>query len=276
MTQLPEVEVARKSLEREVVGKRLKSVDVKTAGLVTRHRNRPELYRALEGRKVDAVSRRGTALLFDLDNDTTFVLLMGDQSWITRETASASADRTTQLVATFTTGGALHYHDVTKTGAMFVAADGDLGGIAELSAGGIDPLADTFTWHSFNDKLVQLARPLRTVLTDPEVLIGLGDTYADEVLWTAGLSGTRPSQRLSAQEVRRLYRSVLEVVYEAVKQGGATESETVVDDDDEEESSDAFINVFGRTGQACRRCRTPIRHEKIGGELSYFCPACQT
>lgn len=273
MTQLPEVEVARKNLEREIVGKRLKSVEVKTAALVTHHRNRPELYRALEGRKVDGVGRRGTALLFDLDNDTTFVLLMGDQSWVTRETASASADRTTQLVATFTTGGALHYHDVTKTGAMFVVADENLGGLAELSAGGVDPLADTFTWHSFHDKLVQWSQPLRTVLTDPQVLIGLGDTYADEVLWTAGLSGTRPSQRLSAQEVRRLYRSVLEVVYEAVKQGGATESETA---DDDEEESDAFINVFGRTGQACRRCRTPIRHEKIGGELSYFCPACQT
>lgn len=273
MTQLPEVEVARKSLEREIVGKRIKSVEVKTAALVTRHRNRPELYRALDGRKIDAVTRRGTALLLDLDDDTTFVLLMGEQSWIARETANASPERSTQLVATFTTGGALHYHDVTKTGAMFVAADAELGSLPELTPGGIDPLADTFTWQAFNHKLVELARPLRTVLTDPEVLVGLGRTYADEVLWSAGLSGTRASQSLSAQEVRRLYRSVLEVVHEAVKQGGATESDVAEGDDEE---SDPFINVYGREGQACRRCRTPIRHEKIGGELSYFCPACQT
>lgn len=273
MTQLPEVEVARKDLEREVVGKRFKAVEVKTAAMVSRHRNRPEFYRALEGRKIDAVQRRGTALLFDLDDDTTLVLRMGQQSWITRETASASATRSTQLVATFTTGGAMHYHDVTKTGAIFVAPDEELSEISELAPGGIDPLADQFTWHSFSHKLVERAQPLRAVLTDQSVLVGLGDTYADEALWTAGLSGARPSQSLSAQEVRRLYRSVLEVVYEAVKQGGATESEST---DEDEEESDSFINVFGREGQPCRRCRTPIRHEDVGGGMSYFCPSCQT
>jgi formamidopyrimidine-DNA glycosylase len=273
VTQLPEVEVARKALEREVVGKRIKAAEVKTAALVTRHRNRPELYRALEGRKIDAVARRGGALLLDLDDDTTFVLVMGEQSWITRETASAAAAKTTQLVATFTTGGALHYHDVTKTGAMFVVPDEQLGELEELTPGGIDPLADTFTWPAFNERLVERARPLRVVLTDPSVLIGLGATYADEVLWSAGLSGTRPSDSLSAQEVRRLYRSVLEVLYEAVKQGGATEREST---EGSGEESDSFINVFGRKGEACRRCRTPIRYEEIGGELSYFCPACQT
>lgn len=272
MTQLPEVEVARKNLEREIVGKRIKSVKLETAGLVTRHRNRPELYKALDGRKIDAVTRRGTALLLDLDDDTTFVLIMGDQSWITRETASAAPARSTQMVVTFTTGGALHYHDVTKTGAMFVLADEELSSLPELTPGGIDPLADTFTWQAFNQKLVAWARPLREVLTEPEVVVGLGDTYADEVLWSAGLSGSRPSQRLSAQEVRRLYRSVLEVLHEAVKQGGTTE----LDEEDDDEESDPFINVFGRAGQACRRCRTPIRHEKIGGEPSYFCPSCQT
>lgn len=274
MTQLPEVEVARKELEREVVGKRVKSVETKTAAMVARHRHRPEFYRALEGRKIDAVTRRGTSLLFDLDDDTTLVLVMGDQSWVTRETASASADRTTQLVVAFTTGGALHYHDVTKTGTMSVVADEHLLSLPELAPGGIDPLADQFTWHAFSRKLVERAQPLRAVLTDESVLVGLGDTYADEALWTAGLSGTRPSGSLSAQEVRRLYRSVLEVVYEAVKQGGATESEFEEDDDEE---SDAFINVYGREGQACRRCRTPIRHADVGGAgLSYFCPACQT
>jgi formamidopyrimidine-DNA glycosylase len=272
VTQLPEVEVARKSLEREVVGKRIKSVEVKTTALVRHHRNRPELYRALDGRKIDAVSRRGTALLLDLDDDCTFVLLMGEHSWIASETASASSGRSVQMVTTFTTGGALHYHDVTKTGAMLVLADTELASVPELTPGGVDPLADTFTWQAFNQKLVEWARPLRNVLTDFQVLVGLGDTYADEVLWTAGLSGARPSQRLSAQEVRRLYRSVLEVLHEAVKQGGATEAEAEGD----EEESDPFINVYRRAGQACRRCRTPIRHEKIGGQLSYFCPACQT
>lgn len=275
MTQLPEVEVVRKDLEREIVGKKIKSVEVKTASLVAHHRNRPELYRALEGRKIEAVGRRGTALLLDLDDDTSFVIVCGSGARLTRETAKARGAKSTQLILWFSTGGALHYHDTAKDGKLFVAHDVDLSSYEELAPGGIDPLADQFTWQAFSRKLVECARPLRSVLTDETVLVGLGDVYADEVLWSAGLSGGRQSDSLSAQEFRRLYRSVLEVVYEAVKQGAA-EIDEDEEHEDEEEAGSSFINVHGRKGEPCPRCRTPLEYADVGGGKGYLCPQCQT
>lgn len=275
MTQLPEVEVIRKDLEREIVGKRFKDVEVKTASLVTRQRNRPDFYRALDGRKIEGVSRRGTALLFELDDGTTLVVKFGSEASMTRETATSEPGKDAQMVAVFTTGGAIHYTDVNKDGELFVVPTDQLGELPELAPSGIDPLADTFTWHAFSQELIARRRRLKPLLIDPTFMVGLGNLYADEILWGAGLSGSRPSNQLSAQEVRRLYRAVLEVLYEAVKQGGTAE---VPQGDEEEDSGDYgdYIKVYGRKGLPCPRCRQPIQVTRIEkGVDSYHCPQCQ-
>jgi formamidopyrimidine-DNA glycosylase len=276
VTQLPEVEVTRKDLEREIVGKRLKEVTVKSAGLVARHRNRPEFYKALEGRKIESLTRRGTVLAFELDEGHTLVIKFGEEATITRETANEDGGKDTQLIVTFTTGGALHYHDVGKDGEIFVLPTDELGQLEEFAPGGIDPLADQFTWPAFSKQLTARKKKLKQVLVDNSFMVGLGDLYADEILWAAGLSGSRESHTLSAQEVRRLYRAVLEVLYEAVKQGGTAEAPDGNLDEDAGDFAD-HIKVFQREGLPCARCRQPIHHGQVArGVSSYFCKQCQT
>ncbi len=278
MTQLPEAEVARKGLASEVVGKRVESTEVMTASLVTRQRNRPELYKALQGRKVSGASRRGTALMLELEDDTTLVIVMGSRAWITHESSDATPERSVQMVLRFASTGALHYHDQDKDGALLVVPDDAIPDLPELTPGGIDPLADVFTWQAFSSKLVELGLPLRAALVDSRVLLGLGDVYADEILWNAGISGARDATQLSAQEVRRLYRAVLEVINEAVKQGGASTSETQerTEDDDPEDVPSSFLHVHGRKGEPCSRCRNPVELADVSGHLSFHCPQCQT
>lgn len=279
MTQLPEMEVIRKDLEKEVAGKRVKDVVVKTPGLLTRQRNRPEFAKALVGQKIESVTRRGTHMLFGLDNDTVFVVRPGTHGMLSRETANDDAGRYTQMVATFTTGGALHYVDPDKDGELFVIGAEEVLSDPQLSPGGIDALADQFTWHHFAGQLNQRAKPLKQLLLDPSFVVGLGDVYSDEILWTAGLSGARSSQKLSSQEVRRLYRAVLEVLHEAVKQGGtAAEGDTDGESDPFEEMENTdYLKVYGKVGAPCGRCRQPIVHSKVVGRLSgYHCPNCQT
>ena len=275
MAQLPEIEILRKELEKDVLNKRIKDVTVKTPSIVGRHRTRPDFVKALSGRKIEGLQRRGTALVFELDEGGALIVVLGPQGTVTRESASAGGGKATQVKATFTTGGALHVIDTSKSAEVFVVEADALADVDVLSPQGIDPLNDTFTWTSFNAELKERNAPLKQVLADDTFIVGLGDLYSDEILWSAGLSGMRSSAGLSAQEVRRLYRAVQEVLHEAVKQGGSGDTSDEDGEDDEEFSE--FVKVYGREGMPCARCRQPIHHEEIApGVPSYFCASCQT
>ncbi|MDP8970770.1 MAG: DNA-formamidopyrimidine glycosylase [Actinomycetota bacterium] len=278
MTQLPEVEVIRKDLEKEVVGKRFKDVAVKTASMVGRHRNRPDFVKALRGHKIESISRRGTWLLFELDGEATLVVRLGLHAQLTRETATEEPGKHTQMVATFTTGGSLHYIDPVRDGELFVVDRQGVAEVPELSPTGIDPLADTFTWLAFSRQLKARKTRLKTLLVDESFIVGLGDLYADEILWAAGLSGRRISSTLSSQEVRRLYRAIQEVLHEAVKQGGTPVEPTAGQDGDvfSEGEYGEYLNVYGRQGQPCARCRQPIKRGLIDKRASFYCAQCQT
>lgn len=275
MTQLPEVELLRRDLEGEVVGKRFKDVTVKTAALVGRHRNRPEFSRALAGRKIESVARRGTALVLELDEGEALVIRLGSQATVRRETATAEPGPHTQVVATFTTGGSLHYVDVDRDGELFVVGGPELASSPPLNPAGLDPLSDTFTWQTLAQRLGEQKSELKAALVDDDFLVGLGEPYSDEILWAAGLAGSRVPATLSSQEVRRLYRAVLEVVHEAVRHGGALGPVGTGEEADEEQAGDG-LRVHGREGDACPRCRQPIRRGTIGGHESYHCANCQT
>lgn len=276
MSQLPEVEVVRKELEKEVAGKRVKDVDVSYAQLVRRHRNRPDFVKKLVGHKIEAVTRRGVHLTFELDEDKVLVIRMGDQGMLSRETATEEAGKATQFVAVFTTGGALHYVDAEKGGEMWVMSREDAESSEVLNPGGIDPLAATFTWRAFADELARLGGPLKTRFMDESFIVGLGDRYSDEVLWAAGLSPERDASTLSSQEGRRLYRAMLEVLNEAVKQRTNQGVPAGIDDDEDAENSD-FLKVFSQEGRTCARCRREVVYRKVAdGYHAYFCSACQT
>ncbi|HSK98590.1 MAG TPA: DNA-formamidopyrimidine glycosylase family protein [Euzebyales bacterium] len=276
MTYLPEVEVIRKELEKDVQGKRFKDINVKSANAVVRHRNRPEFYKALDGRRIEALTRRGRLLLFELDEDQTLVVSLGSRAVLTRESANVEAGPDTQFTASFTTGGALHLVDPAKDGELFVVPTAELETVPELSTGGIDALADTFTWHAFAQELVLRQQLLALLLRDETFILGLGDLYADEILWAAGLSGLRSSQTLTSQEVRRLYRAIFEVLYEAVKQGGIDVPEDDLEEDEEAEYGE-FVKVYDRAGEQCPRCRRPIVVVEFDqGATMFSCSGCQT
>ena len=279
--ELPEVEVMRRDLEKEVVGRRIKDADVRpqrnAMRVIRRHARRKEFSDGLAGKKITKVDRKGKYLLLHLDDGDVLVVHFGMSGQFLRGNKRQSLPQHTHVVIEFVQGGDLRFVDPRTFGEMFVAGPDQLGKVKELDHIAIDPLEDTFTWQEFSGELSRRAAKLKPLLMDQKFVSGLGNIYSDEVLFAAGLRFDRMSDSLSSQEVRRLYRAMREVLQDAVRFRGTTlGDEAYVDVFGKPGEFQAELKVYGRRGQACRRCRTPIDTVKLSGRTSYFCPQCQS
>jgi formamidopyrimidine-DNA glycosylase len=279
--ELPEVETLRRDLDKEVPGRKVKAVEVRAARVVRRHRNRPEFADRLVGRKLGATTRLGDLLLIGLDGgpDTTALVVdLGPAGRLLKQRSAAPTDRQTDAVLTFTVGGDLRVLDLEEDGELFLAGQAEVEELADRWRGPVDPLADGLAWQALGTRLGARQERLRTLLTDPTFVAGIGPVYADEILWAGGLRWDRDSDSLTAQEVRRLHRAIQEVVQEAVRLRGVSVGEAPwLDLHGNKGEFEPQLSVYQREGQPCRRCRTPLRHDRIeGGHSTYYCPKCQS
>jgi formamidopyrimidine-DNA glycosylase len=279
--ELPEVEVMRRDLERDVVGRRIKAVEVKQSKnamrAIRRHKTRKEFTSRLVGHKILKTERRGKYILLHLDGGDVLVVHFGMSGQLQRATGRQPIAPHTHIVFTFQQGGDLRFIDPRTFGEMFVTSADELGKVKELQHLAIDPLDQVFTWPTFQYLLAQKASKMKPLLMDQKFISGLGNIYSDEVLFHSGLRFDRMSDALSSQEVRRLYRAIQEILQEAIKARGTTlDDEAYVDLFGEPGSYGPELKVYGRLGLPCRRCRTPIQSVKISQRSSFFCPQCQS
>lgn len=286
MPELPEVEVLRRQLEKEYVGKRIRSVEVKTrkyvkearAGgkRVTKHHITPKEFEAkLSGGKIKAVHRKGKYLAFELDNGNHLVFHLGMSGHLVKAGAKRPPDKHTHVVLEFTQGSDLRFFDARRFGECYVAGAEDY---AEAMQNlGLDAINDQIPWQLFGDLVSTRKTKMKPLLMDQEFIAGLGNIYSDEVLFHAGLPWDRRSDSLTTNEVRRLARSVGEVLQDAIRHRGTTLSDGSWRDlyDEVGEHQDS-LSVHAREGEPCRRCRTPIVRTRIGQRSHYFCPQCQS
>jgi formamidopyrimidine-DNA glycosylase len=279
--ELPEVEVVRRDLERDVVGRRVAAVEVRrmknTKRVIRRHKTPKEFRDRLVGHKVTRAERKGKYVLLHLDDGNVLVVHFGMSGRFLRGNKRLALDNHSHVIVSFQTGGDLRFVDPRTFGEMFVTAADDLGKVKELAHLAIDPLESMFTWQQFSGALANRASKLKPLLMDQQFVSGLGNIYSDEVLFAAGLRHDRASDELSAQEVRRLYRAIQETVQEAIRFRGTTlGDEAYVDLYGKPGEYQSELKVYGRRGEPCRRCRTPIEVVKYSGRNSFFCPQCQS
>jgi formamidopyrimidine-DNA glycosylase len=299
MPELPEVETIRAALSRELTGKKIKSVAVTNGKLTKRHKSVKEFRALLEGHTVKSLGRLGKNLIFALDSGNHLVVHLGMSGQLLRaRSAKDPKPKHTHVVITFSPGGELRYVDPRMFGELFVSVappEGtkiDVSPYAKLAVGGdgvalrakipeladlgIDPVEDVVGWDRLAAILRDRTTPLKAILTDQHVICGIGNIYADEILYTAGLRFDRPAGSLSTIEVRRLHRSIGEVLAEAIKHGGSTLSdEQFVDPDGKPGNYQNFHHVYGREGEACPRCRSLVKKLTVRGRATYFCENCQ-
>ena len=278
MAELPEVETIRRQLEREVVGRKIKTVDVHDTKVIPRHGSKKEFVGMLEGAKLKSLVRRGTFLIFTLDTDERFIIRPGIGGQLRKTPAKDDLDAGTGVVLTFTQGGQLRYIDPKRTGELWILTPEEVAeGVDEIELLGYDVVDQPVPWADFAKMVLSRSMKLKSLLMDEDLLAGIGNVYSDEILYDAGLRYDRVSDTLSVQEVRRLYRSVVEILHDAIKHGGSTLSDDGWHDlHGEAGGYSEYHQVWARDGEPCRRCRDTIVKAKFGGRNTWFCEQCQT
>lgn len=267
MPELPELEAARKSVERALVGHVISAVDV-LRPTVLRGVTPSRFASTLVGKRIKRVARRGKALLFDLS--AGWVLIFRPMLWgllrLTHE--SAIPDLRAGIVLRLGGGMQLAFRELqlsTLTLARAQALDRD----PYFRQLGIDPLSATFD-RDYLATICQARGAIRAILTDQEHLAGIGNLWAHEILHAARLHPSRPAVSLTGQERDRLFRAMGRVLRTGIRLGG--EPEFV---DARGRRGRYPLAVYGRGGQRCPRGDGIIRASRAGGRPSFFCPGCQ-
>lgn len=277
MPELPEVEVVRRGLAAHVQGRTLATVELRGHRVARRHLAGPaDLAARLAGRRVAAVRRRGKYLWWDLEDDLGLLLHLGMSGQLLVEPAAAPEER--HLRARFVFGDGdpeLRFVDQRTFGALALSdldEDGVPRTIAHIAP---DPLEPAFERAAVVQRVKARHSAVKRVLLDQSVVSGIGNIYADEALWRAGVHGERPASALTRPAIGALLDHAAAVMRQALDQGGTSFDALYVDVNGASGYFERSLAVYGQAGRPCRRCGTPIRRERFMNRSSFSCPRCQ-
>lgn len=278
MPELPEVEVVRAGLARHVVGATITAVDVLHDRPVRRHPSGASGFAAaLTGRRLAGARRRGKYLWLPLDDGNALLGHLGMSGQLLVQPVDAPAER--HLRVRFGLSGAaegreLRFVDQRMFGGLSVSVGGaDLP--PEIAHIARDPLDPEFDDDVFVARLRKRTSAVKRLLLDQGLISGVGNIYADEALWRAGLHGERPGDRLTRKQAVELLRHAREVMNAALAQGGTSFDALYVNVNGESGYFDRSLHAYGRENEPCDRCGQPIRRVAFMNRSSYFCPRCQ-
>ncbi|MEZ5273866.1 MAG: bifunctional DNA-formamidopyrimidine glycosylase/DNA-(apurinic or apyrimidinic site) lyase [Ilumatobacteraceae bacterium] len=278
MPELPEVETVRRGLAAQVVGRRIRSVEVGRERTV-RRTSRQALIDGLTGATITAADRRGKYLVCPLDTGDALMVHLRMSGRLLVAAAGTARPPHTHVVLHLAGRPAqeLWFVDPRTFGEMVVFdPDRVADEVPELARLGPDPIADDLTRAAFA-ALLRRHRQLKPLLLDQHVIAGVGNIYADESLHRARLRPDRLADSLTTREAGRLHESVLGVLREAVEAGGSTLADTqYVDIEGQGGWFQMHHRVYDRAGQRCLTCgKADIVRVVTGGRSTHFCPRCQ-
>jgi formamidopyrimidine-DNA glycosylase len=274
--ELPEVETVRQGLAKWVAGRTIATVEVHHPRAIRRHLPGDAHFVAmLTGRTILDVARRGKYLWLPLDSGDAVIGHLGMSGQLLIEPAERPDGPHLRVRFTFTDGGPqLRFVDQRTFGGLSVSEGGaDLP--PEIAHIARDPMDPAFDDEAFVAALRRKHTEVKRALLDQTLISGVGNIYADEALWRAQLHGARPTDAMTRPAVRRLLGHVRDVLSEAIVAGGTSFDALYVDVNGESGYFDRALNAYGREGEPCHRCGTPIRREHFMNRSSFSCPRCQ-
>ena len=269
MPELPEVQTVVDTLRPRVVGHRITKVHLGRRDILTP--SDVDLEQVLTGRTIRDVSRRGKRILFLLDNAERFYIHLGMTGHLSVESRSAAVAPHTHLQLHLEARGAqeLRFVDPRRFGGIWWLGNSD----DEDDDLGPEPLR--LRPAQLLLLLSKTKRPIKSALLDQTVVAGLGNIYADESLFAAGIHPLTPANLLKKDQVSRLSRAIKTTLRRALRHRGST-LRNYRDANGDAGNFQKLHRVYGREGQPCRKCRSPVQRIVLGGRSTHFCPSCQS
>jgi formamidopyrimidine-DNA glycosylase len=271
MPELPEVEVIRRGLAPLLVGRRF--LDVKVGENRLRQQSSPrELRRWLRGRRLKNLRRRGKYLRFDLEGGVTLVIHLGMTGRLLVGPPLPPTLPHVHLVFKMEDGLELVFQDVRRFGQVLVFPPGVEP--APLAQVGAEPFSRKVTPNWLLTQARGRSRPIKNFLLDARLLAGIGNIYACEILFAAGLHPATPAGRLTLEDWSRVLTETRRILKQSIKKGGTTVA-NYLNSRGESGLFQLELLVYGRAAEPCRRCGAPILRLVQAGRSTFFCPVCQ-
>ena len=270
MPELPEVEHVVRALSPLVVGRRILAAELNLKRIAP-HISRPAFDRQLRNSLITAVGRRGKYILFQLESGHVLAAHLRMTGKFVSLTTDQSLPPYAHVIFYLDDERRLVFCDMRQFGRMRIFTQPP----KELSSLAPEPLSDQFTEAYFVETLSRSRRHLKQLLLDQTRVLGLGNIYAVEALFLAGVHPMKESNRLSKPRARKLYQSIRDVLQEAIDAGSTLRIDLADGNGSYFGTTERFWRVYERAGEPCVKCGTRIRRMVQGGRSTYYCPKCQ-
>jgi formamidopyrimidine-DNA glycosylase len=270
MPELPEVEHVVRALSPVVVGRRILAAELNLKRIAPGI-SRPAFDRRLRNSLITEVGRRGKYILFNLESGNVLTTHLRMTGKFVSLTTDQSLPPYAHVIFYLDDDRRLVFCDMRQFGRMRIFTKPP----KELSSLAPEPLSDEFTEAYFRETLSRSRRPLKHLLLDQTRVLGLGNIYAVEALFLAGVNPMTESHKLSRPRARRLYQAIRDVLQEAIDAGSTLRIDLADGHGSYFGASERFWRVYEREAEPCVRCGTKIRRIVQGGRSTYYCPRCQ-
>jgi formamidopyrimidine-DNA glycosylase len=272
MPELPEVETICRGLQPHLQGRTIVRVDVLQPRL--RSLVEPALPGRLQDETIVRVGRRAKYILIFLANKTVWVFHLGMSGKLIHVDAATPLQKHDHMVATLDNGRELRYHDPRRFGLSVVVAEARLHELPQLRHLGLDPFDSRFDGPYLHAFTKRSARRIRDLLLDQQVVAGVGNIYANEILFRVGVRPTHRACRLPRGKVEQIAAMIPKVLRDAIRWCGTSFSD-YRDADDNFGEFQKRLRVYDREGEKCRSCPSVIKRLALGNRSVFYCPACQ-
>ncbi len=272
MPELPEVETVARSLVPQLQGRIIVSLaKLDWPKMITPP---PAEFTALiTGRRIETVGRRAKWLLLTLDRGWTMAIHLRMSGHLLVTEPTAAHEPHVHFALELDNGRCLIFNDQRKFGRVHLL---DQQGLAALDRShGPEPLTDDFTPDTLAQQLQHRRAPIKTLLLDQHLIAGIGNIYANEALWLAGIHPLTPGAALSPEQINHLHRAIRVVLQEAIANQGSS-LRNYRDSYGQRGSQQEHFNVYDRAGKPCPRCQTLIERIVVAQRSTYLCPVCQS